>query len=98
MFQPAHSPRLTPSLCTASTASRSSASDHHQRWFLACHSSSGHVGVVSKSCIELTCGRQLIWMSVSSYIYLLAANSNLLAAGEFNWSFASVFSALSESS
>jgi hypothetical protein len=35
-------------------------------------------------------------MGVSSYIYYLAVQSNLLAAGEFSWSWSSVFSALSE--
>lgn len=40
---------------------------------------------------------QLLWMVVSFSIYFMAAGQNLLAAGEFSWSFGSTFSALSES-
>ncbi|BGP47800.1 hypothetical protein JCM10450v2_003665 [Rhodotorula kratochvilovae] len=36
----------------------------------------------------------LVWMVVSFSIYFIAANHNLLAAGEFSWSFGSTFSAL----
>ncbi|GAA5935668.1 hypothetical protein JCM10213_003655 [Rhodosporidiobolus nylandii] len=36
----------------------------------------------------------LIWMGASFSIYFMAAQRNLLAAGEFSWSFGSTFSAL----
>ncbi|GAA6051371.1 hypothetical protein JCM3770_004507 [Rhodotorula araucariae] len=36
----------------------------------------------------------LVWMVVSFTVYFIAANHNLLAAGEFSWSFGSTFSAL----
>ncbi|GAA5997768.1 uncharacterized protein JCM10292_006800 [Rhodotorula paludigena] len=36
----------------------------------------------------------VIWMGVSFYGYFLAANANLLAAGEFSWSFSTTFSVL----
>ncbi|GAA5912279.1 hypothetical protein JCM8208_001321 [Rhodotorula glutinis] len=36
----------------------------------------------------------LVWMVVSFSVYFLAANQNVLAAGEFSWSFGQVFSAL----
>ncbi|GAA5848522.1 hypothetical protein JCM9279_006590 [Rhodotorula babjevae] len=36
----------------------------------------------------------LVWMVVSFSVYFLAASRNVLAAGEFSWSFGQVFSAL----
>ncbi|KPV75263.1 uncharacterized protein RHOBADRAFT_53260 [Rhodotorula graminis WP1] len=36
----------------------------------------------------------LVWMVVSFSVYFLAANQNVLAAGEFSWSFGQTFSAL----
>lgn len=55
----------------------------------------GRSACCSPSCLRSS-GQQLVWMSISSYIYYLAASTNLLAAGEFSWSWSSVFSALSE--